>query len=101
MWAKYYSNELTEREQYYFEVDDFRKYFKSISLYKKLDGYNAKIVVPKKYGVGISGVYIDSLWMNKEDRVKFNFYGNNLTKENQKLFFQVISTIKFEKKISN
>ena len=51
--------------------------------YKKINGYNAKIVTPKQYGKGITGIYIDSLRFSSSEKLKFNLYGRNLKRNNQ------------------
>ncbi len=76
----YYSNDLTETEveDIYGHID--RKLAKNKVSYDIIANYKTKIVTPKRYGVGMSGVYIDSLWKQGQDKIKFNLYGNNLTR---------------------
>jgi hypothetical protein len=93
----YYSNDLTEREPDDFDGDDYSKYSKTKISFGTINGHFTKFVIPKKHGIGMSGIYVDSLWMDKEDKVKFNLYGNNLSKESQKHFFEVVKTLKFTK----
>jgi hypothetical protein len=93
----YYSNNLTEHEPDDFDGDDYSRYAKSKVSWSTINKYNAKIVTPKKFGIGISGIYIDSLWKEGYDKVKFNLFGENLTKTNQKIFFKAIKTLRFSK----
>lgn len=51
--------------------------------------------------IGITGIYIDSLWESGSDIDKFNLYGNNLKTENEKIFLQAIKTLKFKRKQVN
>lgn len=93
----YYSNDLTEQEPDGFDGDNYNKYSKTKTTFDTINGYFTKLIIPKKHGIGMSGIYIDSLWIYKGDKVKFNLYGNNLTKEIQKHFFKVVKTLKFGK----
>jgi hypothetical protein len=73
----YYSYDLTQHES-----DDSNKFSKSKVSWRIINKHHVKIVTPKKYGIGISGIYIDSLWKDRNDNVKFNLFGENLTKTN-------------------
>lgn len=116
----HYSNPLTEREPVIYSrkdflnqkrtdstelilVDDYRS-AKEIDQYKKqnllwdtIDGREAKITYPRKPGNGITGVYIDSLWITKEGKNQFNLRGENLGIKNQRLLLTAIKTIRFRK----
>lgn len=72
-------------------------YLKSKISYKSIDGYKAKILIPKKIGKGITGVYIDKIETDLHGEVKFNFMGENLTKETQTELLTAINTLKFTK----
>lgn len=63
-----------------------------------IDSRRAKIVYPRKSGSGITGVYIDSLWVSGSDVDHFNLYGDNLKPENEKKVLQALQTLKFKKK---
>lgn len=58
------------------------------------DNKRAKIVKPKDFGFGLTGVYFDSLEVSKSN--KFQLSGNGLSPENQKLFLKAIESIIFE-----
>jgi len=75
---------------------NYSDYSKVITSFEKIDNYNAKIVVPKKHDNGLTGVYIDSLWVTGSGIDKFNLYGFNLSKNNQEEFLKVIKTLKFK-----
>jgi len=60
-----------------------------------IDGRKSKIVKQSKSGVGITGIYIDSLWKNDWDVIRFNLYGMNLHPDNQRLLLKTIQTLKF------
>lgn len=72
-------------------------YFKSKISYKNIDGYKAKILIPKKTGTGITGIYIDKITTELHGEVKFNFMGENLSKETQKELLRAINSLKFTK----
>ena len=61
------------------------------------DGRRAKIVYPREPGIGTTGVYIDSVsvdkWVNR-----FNLYGIDISPENENQVLAAIRTIKFAKK---
>jgi hypothetical protein len=60
------------------------KYKKQNISWDTIDGHTAKIVYPIKSGLGITGVYIDSLWDSGSGIVRFNLYGQNLDPETEK-----------------
>lgn len=117
----WYSNPLAEPEPYIVErrlLKDFMnpndtadmiivesrkgidpdKYRKNNVSWDTIDGRKAKIVYPIKTGVGITGVYIDSLWVSGSDVDRFNLYGENLKPENERKVLEVLQTLKFRKK---
>lgn len=63
-----------------------------------IDGRKAKIVYPRQPGIGITGVYIDSLWVSGSSLDRFNLYGENLKPETEQKVLQALRTIKFVKK---
>lgn len=89
----WYSNTLTEDED--IDSDEHRK---NSVLWDTIDHRKAKIVFPIKSGIGITGVYIDSLWQSGSDIDRFNLYGVNLKTENEKILLQAIKTLRFYKK---
>ena len=66
--------------------------------YDTVGGYRAKVVTPKQPGVGITGIYIDSLWRSGSDIDKFNLYGRDFGEKTTKDFFTAIKTLKFHEK---
>ncbi len=67
-------------------------------LWDYIDGRKAKIVYPRKSGIGTTGVYIDSLWVSGSGIDRFNLYGENLKPENEYRLLQALRTLKFRKK---
>jgi hypothetical protein len=63
----------------------------------KIDGYDAYTVIPRGQNDHTARIYIDSLY-GIGPITKFDFYGNYLSKAHQVLFFQVVQTIKFERR---
>lgn len=118
----WYSNTLTEPEPYIVERSqlqysqqqppdttdliivesrkgiDSDKYKKNNISWDTIDGRKAKIVYPIKSGIGITGVYIDSLWQAGSDIDRFNLYGTNLKPDNEKKVLEALRTLKFHKK---
>ncbi len=85
-----------------FLVDDRRgidpdKYRRQTLTWDTIDGREAKIVYPRKPGVGITGVYFDSLWISKFGISRFNLYGRDLRLQNQRDLLEAIKTLKFYK----
>ena len=74
------------------------KYKKNNISLDTIDGRRAKIIFPRKSGIGTTGIYIDSLWQGGSDIDRFNLYGDNLKSTNEKLFLQTLKTLKFHKK---
>lgn len=74
------------------------KYRKNNVLWDTIEGRKAKIVYPRKSGIGTTGVYIDSLWVSGSDVDRFNLYGENLKPYNEKKVLQALRTLKFRKK---
>ena len=60
---------------------------------KTIDNKSAKIVKPKNFQQGTTGVYFDSLDMQK---TKLQMSGVNLSAGNQRLFLTAIETLKFK-----
>ena len=63
-----------------------------------IDGYRAKLVVPINSGIGITGVYIDSLWVSNSDNVKFQLSGNNLKPKNERELLKAFKSLRFQAK---
>ena len=113
----WYSNDLSEFKKikkengrvYYGNVADtsnslklldsieMEKAKKCISTWQKIDGHLTKFVTPLISGVGMTGIYIDSLWMAGSDHDRFNLFGTNLKPENEQAFLSAIKTLKFTK----
>jgi hypothetical protein len=74
------------------------KYKKNNISWDTIDGRKAKIIYPRRSGIGTTGVYIDSLWVSGLDVHRFNLSGDNLKPENEKKVLETIRTLKFRKK---
>jgi hypothetical protein len=77
---------------------DLDKYRNNNISWDTIDGREAKIVYPRRSGVGVTGIYIDSLWSSRFGLVHFNLYGENLTPENEQKVLKALRTLKFHKK---
>ena len=115
----WYSNTLTEPEPQIIERSTLRnmdvldttqfiivdsrkgidpdKYKKNNVSWDTINERKAKIVFPRKSGIGTTGIYIDSLWQGGSDIDRFNLYGDNLKPANEKSFLQALKTLKFHK----
>jgi hypothetical protein len=60
-----------------------------------IDHYRAKMVKPKRAGLGITGVYIDSLWQWGDHPADFVLSGRDLTSKQQQQLITAIRTLKF------
>ena len=69
--------------------------YKSETSFVFIGNLNAKIVKPKKSGIGLIGVYFENT-TSKKNGVKFQISGYNLSPKNQKSFLKVIKTLKFK-----
>jgi len=59
-----------------------------------IDNKRAKIVSPRNFGKGTTGVYFDSLETTKTNR--FQMSGTNLSPKNQRQFLNAVGTLKFK-----
>ena len=74
-------------------LEDLRKnkyYFQNIA------GLRARIVVPKRPGIGMTGIYFENT-SKKRKGIRLQISGHNLSQENQELFINAMKTIKFRK----
>ncbi len=85
-----------EPEDYY--GNNSSKFFKSKIAWTIINGRKVKILTPKKYGSGMTGIYFDSLWKDGQDIVKFNLIGQNLKKENEIAVLKTFQTLKFRQR---
>jgi hypothetical protein len=77
---------------------DNDKYVPAKKYEKKIDGHDAFTIIPDGANIHDARIYFDSLFVNSLGLItKFDFYGSNLSKAHQKLFYQVIQTLKFKK----
>nr|WP_294793060.1 hypothetical protein [uncultured Mucilaginibacter sp.] len=70
---------------------------RNVAVIENVDGYHAKIVTPKRSGLGITGIYIDSLWKSGGNVDGFVMTAHNLTFEQQKKFISAIKSLKFNR----
>ena len=70
-----------------------------IVTYETIDGYGAKIVVPKVTSNGITGVYFDKLGDDGPQRTRFNLYGENFTSSQQEIALKIFRTLKIVKQM--
>lgn len=100
-------NKLSDQEKNKLKKDDFlvienydnynpNNLYKSTSAIYKIDHKNAKVVVPKISGKGITGVYFDKLSAGENNAMKLNMYGQNVNKITETEILNAVSTIKFK-----
>lgn len=62
-----------------------------------IDNRRAKIVFPRISEKGTTGMYIGSLW-GDSSKVRFNLYGADLKRQNEKDLLKAIKTLRFHKR---
>lgn len=72
------------------------RYFKDSVTWEIIDNRRAKIVRPKKTGLGRTGIFIDSLWQAGSAVDRFQMNGKNLKAENERQLLTAIRTLKFK-----
>lgn len=65
-----------------------------IVTYETIDGYRAKIVVPKITGEGTTGVYFADLGGEEWQKIGFQISGSDLTRSQQETALKIFRTIK-------
>ncbi|RYZ22786.1 MAG: hypothetical protein EOO10_21465 [Chitinophagaceae bacterium] len=79
---------------------DRDKYKKNNVFWDTIDGKEAKIVLPRRNGIGTTGVYFHRLHSQLYDMrnpVTFSLNGENLKPENERKLLEAIKTLKFPK----
>lgn len=76
-----------------YNAKDYLKYEYAID---SIDCFQVKLIRPKNKGFGASGIYIDSLEGSSKNfnKMKFSFYGNNLSDSTQCEFFKALKSIR-------
>ena len=64
--------------------------------YETIDGHRAKIVIPKTFGNGITGVYFEDLGGGFQ-KTRLEVSGYNLTASQQETALKIFRTLKFKK----
>jgi hypothetical protein len=93
----YISNYDTAYNPTVFDSANKDKVIKSHISWDTIDGRKAKIMLPIKAGMGVTGIYIDSLWESSGDKDRFNLYGRDLRPSNEKAVLEALRTLKFKK----
>ena len=88
------SNVIFVKDKKDIDPDQYRK---NNVRWDTIDGRKAKIVFPRRSGIGTTGIYIDSLWISGDDTDRFNLYGLNLKPGNEIKVLDAIKTLKFRK----
>jgi hypothetical protein len=79
-----------------FDLDDFRK---QNVFFKEVAGVKGKLILPRVDGVGVTGLYVDSLTHNEGGKVSFNMYGTNLSTSQQETLVGIFESIRFDKNL--
>jgi len=74
--------------------DKLKEFIKNESHYENVAGLKAKIVLPKKSGIGTTGIFFEKTSNKNKMRLQINGY--NLLPKNQKIFLKAMKTIKFK-----
>jgi hypothetical protein len=95
------SSSRNNRKLNYFGKTDnvtLEKVRKSNVKWVTIDGYKTKLLTAKKPGVGLTGIYIDSLRLENGTKIKFVMSGKGLSSQQQDQFLTAIKTLKFYNK---
>ena len=76
-------------------LSDLSNLQKSKCLFEIIDGRKAKIIIPLTTGIGVTGVYFDSIFNSNAGNVQLEISGDNLSRKNQESFLKAIRTLKF------
>ncbi|MBE9584860.1 hypothetical protein IM792_10415 [Mucilaginibacter sp. JRF] len=60
-----------------------------------IDNHKAKLIIPKRPGIGTTGVFIDRLWRSGSNNDRFGLRGDRLTGEQQRQLLKAIMTLRF------
>ena len=83
-----------------FDNSNKHKVVKSTIIWDTVDERRAKIVYSIEPGMGLTGIYIDSLWLGHgsvPSISKFNLYGRKLKAENEKVLLMALKTLRFHR----
>ncbi len=94
----WYSNSLSEEYSNDYDRPGVEKLLKNTNTFETIDNKKAKIVTPKKLGIGTTGIYFDRLWNAGSSVDRFQLNGHNLKPKNEKLLLKALRTIKFFQK---
>lgn len=76
-----------------YQLDDAHAvYLKNYYYYDTIDGYKTKFSLPKKIGLGTTGIYVDSIGIKG---MKFCILGTNLDTVSHNQLFEAIKSIDF------
>ena len=76
---------------------DIERFMENKTTWTTVDGRKAKILSPKRTGQGMTGIYIDSVWMAGSARDRFQMNGRNLNTENERQLLNAFKTLRFKK----
>ncbi|AYB32565.1 hypothetical protein [Chryseolinea soli] len=76
---------------------DVERFMENKITWTTVDGRKAKIVSPKRTGQGMTGIYIDSIWMAGSARDRFQMNGRSLNAENERRLLNAFKTLRFNK----
>jgi hypothetical protein len=97
----FYSTSDTAYEPEIVDSTRLNKVKKSSVTWQVINGRKAKVLQPIQSGIGITGIYIDSLWSIGSDKIEFNLYGVNLKPQNEKATLLAFRTLRFIKPEEN
>jgi hypothetical protein len=85
--------------EFYGKVDtvDIEKFKVNNVTWTTIDGKRAKLILPKRTGSGMTGVYFDSLWVAGSGIDRFQMNGTNLHPDNERQLVKAFETLKFTK----
>lgn len=80
---------------------DLDRYRRQNVYFAKIDDYDAKITYPRVHGIGITGIYIDSLFYGDIGSdmvgiVSFHMYANHLSEASELALLKAMNTLNFK-----
>jgi len=74
---------------------NIKNLYKTEYSFEVINNLKAKIVMPKKTGIGLTGIFFENTRQNGKG-MRFQISGYNLSEKNQKDFLKAIRTLKFK-----
>jgi len=78
-----------------YDIDRYRK--QNVGFFTIEGVFEAKITYPRIHGIGLTGIYVDSIrHVNGSEVLQFNLYAKNLVVHKEEMLKKAIRTIRFK-----